>query len=67
MMGGHNSRRDGQAQSAAAAFPGTAAIEPDKSFENPFPVRLRNGVAVIVDRDDDPVPGGVQVLSLIHI
>ena len=56
----HDAGRDGQAEAAAPALPGPAFVEPDKAFEHPLPVRLRNRLAVVVDRDDSPASGRVQ-------
>ena len=58
VVGCHDSGRDGQAQAASAALPGTALVEPDEPLEDPLPVRLRDGVAVVVHGDDAPVPPG---------
>jgi hypothetical protein len=60
-MGGHDARRNGQAQPAAAPFTGAASVKPDEAFEDPVTVRRRNGVAIVVDGDNDAVPEGVEV------
>jgi hypothetical protein len=54
-MGGHDAGCNCQAQPAAAAFTRAASVEPDETLEDPVTVRRRDGVAIIVDRDEDPV------------
>src|SRR5882757_5895716 len=43
---------DGQPEAGAAAGSGSAGVEPDEALEHPQPIRLRDAVAVVLDRED---------------
>src|SRR6476620_1126606 len=60
MVGSHDSRGDGQAESAAAALAGPALVKPDEPLENAVPVSGRDRLAVVVHGQDGPVRRGME-------
>jgi hypothetical protein len=48
VVGVDGGTRDGQAETTAACVAAPALVQADESFEDPFPVRDRDGVAIVV-------------------